>query len=191
MPKLEPSKRGRTSVLQKKILLLLYGGLALGCTRNPNQYFRIVREISKEWAQIERGSLSRSVNTLYKSKLVTTRTSLDGNLSVVLSREGERLACRYEIDNMEINTPIVWDKKWRIVMFDVPEKFKRTRDSLRMHFKNMGFYEFQKSVFVHPYPCAKEIMYLMEFYESKKYIRFIVATEIDNSRELIKYFQLI
>lgn len=184
------AKRAHRSVLQKKILLLLFGGIALGCTRNPNQYFRVVREISKEWEEINRNSLSRSVNTLYKSGLVITKNNQDGALSITLSKKGERLAKMYDIYNMVIKTPPSWDKKWRVVMFDVPEKFKRTRDSLRMHFKSMGFYEFQKSVFVHPYPCAKEIMCLMEFYESKKYIRFIVATEIDNSRDLKKHFNL-
>ena len=76
-------------------------------------------------------------------------------------------------------------------MFDVPEKFKRTRDALRTHLKNMGFYEFQKSVFVHPYPCAKEIEYIMEFYQSQRFVRFIVATEIDNALELKRHFKLI
>lgn len=184
------AKRTHRSVLQKKILLLLFGGIALGCTRNPNQYFRVVREINKEWEEINRNSLSRSVNTLYKSGLVITKNNQDGVLSIALSKKGERLAKMYDIYNMVIKPPPSWDKKWRVVMFDVPEKFKRTRDSLRMHFKSMGFYEFQKSVFVHPYPCAKEIMCLMEFYESKKYIRFIVATEIDNSRDLKKHFNL-
>lgn len=75
-------------------------------------------------------------------------------------------------------------------MFDVPERFKRVREALRMHFKNMGFYEFQKSVFVHPYPCDREIEYIMEFYNARKYLRFIVATEIDNAPELRRYFRL-
>ena len=108
----------------------------------------------------------------------------------MLSKEGRRVALSYDIENMGIRRPDRWDGKWRIVMFDVPEPLKKVRDSIRMHFKNMGFYEFQKSVFVHPYPCAKEIEYIMEFYEAKKYIRFVVATDIDNAIELKKHFRL-
>ncbi|MHB1118413.1 MAG: hypothetical protein ACYCZ7_02755, partial [Minisyncoccota bacterium] len=170
-------KQGRRSTLQKKIILLLYGGIALGLTRNPKQYFRIVREVNREWKELNRNSLNRAVRSLYESKLVETKDRRDGTMTLVLSKEGRRLALTYDIENMCIQTPTQWDHKWRVVMFDVPEPLKRIRETLRMHFKNMGFYEFQKSVFVHPYPCAKEIEYLMEFYQARRFVRFIVATE--------------
>ncbi|OHA79702.1 MAG: CRISPR-associated endonuclease Cas2 [Candidatus Yonathbacteria bacterium RIFCSPHIGHO2_01_FULL_44_41] len=181
----------KKGVLQKKVLLLLSAGLALGLTRNPNQYFRVVQEIGKEWKKIERNSLNRAIRSLYESKLVSTKDNHDGTLTLVLSKEGKHLALTYDIENIELKTPAQWDGKWRIVMFDVPEKFKRTRDALRTHLKNMGFYEFQKSVFVHPYPCAKEIEYIMEFYQSQRFVRFIVATEIDNALELKRHFKLL
>ncbi|MFZ2303695.1 MAG: hypothetical protein WAV98_02825 [Minisyncoccia bacterium] len=184
------NKKVHRSALQKKIILLLWGGLALGCTSNPNKYFNVVREIHKEWQEIDRNSLHRAIRTLYVSKLVETKDNRDGTLTLVLSKEGKRLALTYDIENMGIKEPSHWDGKWRIVMFDVPEKFKKTREALRMHFKNMGFYEFQKSVFVHPYHCAREIEYLMEFYQARKYVRFIVAGEIDNAVDLRRHFSL-
>ncbi len=191
IPTENPHKKTRKGSTQKKILLLLYAGLALGLTHNPRQYFRIVREVGREWKNIDRGSLNRSIQSLYESKLVSTKSNPDGTYTLVLSKNGERLALTYDIENMEIKSPAVWDGKWRIVMFDVPEKIKLVRDTLRMHFKKMGFYEFQKSVFVHPHPCAKEIQYLMEFYQARRYIRFIVATEIDNVLELKRHFRLL
>lgn len=189
-PRKVARQKPRRSILQKKILLLLLSGFALGLTRNPKQYFRVLNEIRKKWGEIRNESISRAIHSLYESKLVTTKDNHDGTLTLVLSKEGELLALTYDIDNMNIKTPSQWDRKWRIVMFDVPEKFKRTRDALRMHFKSMGFYEFQKSVFVHPYSCAKEIEYIMEFYQARKYIRFIVATEIDNALEIKRHFHL-
>ncbi|MEK7148479.1 MAG: hypothetical protein AAB770_01035 [Patescibacteria group bacterium] len=185
------SGQKRRSAMQKKILLLLYGGLALGLTRNPNQYFRIVREINREWDDISRNSLNRAIRTLYESKLVSVKDNRDGTSTLVLSKEGERLSLTYDIENIGIQTPAQWDGKWRIVMFDIPEPLKRTRETIRMHFKNMGFYEFQKSVFVHPYPCAKEIEYLMEFYQARRFVRFIVAKEVDNALELKRHFHLV
>lgn len=184
-------KNIRKGALQRKVILLLTAGLALGLSRNPKQYFRVVRAVGEEWKDIKRDSLNRAIRSLYESKLVETKDNRDGTLTLILSKEGKRLALTYDIENMGIRAPAQWDKKWRIVMFDVPEKFKGVRDTLRMHFKSMGFYEFQKSVFVHPYPCAKEIEYLMEFYDSRKYIRFIIATDIDNALELKKHFNLL
>ncbi|MFZ2303740.1 MAG: hypothetical protein WAV98_03050 [Minisyncoccia bacterium] len=185
------SQKTRTSALQKKVILLLLGGLALGLTRNPKHYFVVVREIQKEWENIHRHSLNRTIHSLYKSKLVATKDNHDGTLTLVLSKKGEQVALTYNIENMGLQTPTHWDSKWRMVMFDVPEGIKKVRDSLRMHFKNMGFYEFQKSVFIHPYPCSKEIEFLIEFYQARKYVRFIVATKVDNAIELKRHFHLI
>ena len=183
-------KRIIVGATQQKIVLLLLGGLALGLTRSPKQYFRVAKEIRKEWRAINRQSLERAIRALYTSKLVETKDNRDGTLTLVLSDEGRERALIYNLEKMEIIRPDHWDGKWRIVMFDVPEKIKRVRDALRMHFKGMGFYEFQKSVFVHPHPCKKEIEYIMEFYNARRYIRFIIATEIDNALELKKHFGL-
>ncbi len=183
------SKR-RVGHVQQKILLLLLGGLALGLSRSPKQYFRVVGEIKAEWNAINRRALNQAIQNLYKSKLVSTKSDKNGTLTLILSKEGKEVALRYDLDNMVIKMPAYWDKKWRVVMFDVPENLKRVRDTLRMHFKGMGFYEFQKSVFVHPYPCASEVEYIVEFYNARRYIRFITATEIDNAPELMRHYSL-
>ena len=183
-------RKPRESALQRKIILLLQGGLALGLTRSPKQYFNVIREMHTEWKAINRNSLNRAMRSLYESKLVCEKDNRDGTLTLVLSKEGERVALTYNIEDIGIRTPACWDTMWHIVMFDVPESLKRTREALRMHFKTMGFYEFQKSVFVHPYPCEKEMEYLVEFYQARKFVRFILAAKIDNELELKKYFNI-
>lgn len=92
---------------------------------------------------------------------------------------------------MEIKKPAKWDGKWRIVMFDIPEKLKKLRDSLRFHFRGIGLLEFQKSVFVHPYPCNKEIEFIIELYNAKKHVRFVLAEKVDNELHLKNKFSLI
>ncbi len=42
----------------------------------------------------------------------------------------------------------VWDGKWRIVMFDIPETNKKTRDILRSRLKVWEFQQLQKSVWI-------------------------------------------
>lgn len=174
--------------VQRKTLLLLLGGVALGLSYSPKQYFRVAKSVSKEWRKINRQTLERAIRSLYESKLVQTRDNRDGTLTLVLSDKGKERALTHNLEEIEIRRPVHWDGKWRIVMFDIPEKIKKVRDALRMHFKRMGFYEFQKSVFVHPYPCDKEIEYIMEFYGARRHIRFIVATEIDNALDLKRHF---
>lgn len=183
--------RVRVGATQQKIILLLTGGLVLGLTRSPKQFFRVARTIGKQWEEIDRNTLNKSIRALYESKLVKTKDNKDGTYTLVLSQEGKQYALRYNLDTIKIKKQPTWDGKWRMVMFDVPENLKQIRELLRMHFKNMGFREFQKSVFLHPYPCKEEVEYVMEFYSARRYVRFILATEIDNALEFKKHFNLL
>lgn len=181
---------GRVGHVQQKVLLLLLGGLTLGLSRSPKQYVRVLKSISKEWKEIDRRALNEAVNGLYRSKFVSSKEHRDGTTTLVLSKEGRTIALTYDLDRIAIKEPKAWDKKWRVVMFDVPEYRKKVRDALRLHFKRMGFFEFQKSVFVHPYPCRDEIEFIMEHYDARRHIRFIIADDIDNAIELRRHFKI-
>lgn len=182
--------RKRLGTIQRKILLLLLAGLALGLTRSPKKHFWILKQIPKEWRKENRQALERAINSLYISHLVEEKDNRDGTTTLILSENGKQRALRFNIDKMEIKKPVYWDKKWRIIMFDIPEKLRRLRDSLRLHFKEIGLIELQKSVFIFPYPCSKEIEFILEFYNTRKYVRFILAEKVDNQLHLMKKFNL-
>lgn len=56
-----------------------------------------------------------------------------------------------------------WDKKWRVVIFDIEEANRSVRDSLRKKLKELGFGMIQKSVFISPHNVIKD---MLEFIES-------------------------
>lgn len=181
-------KISRLGPNQQKVLLLIFTGVGLSLTRTPKQYFRILQEVPKEWRKINKRSLERAIYSLYKSKLVSEHENPDGSLTMILTDQGKKKALTFNIDNMEIKKPKVWDKKWRMVVFDIPEKKRVARDVLRETLKRLGFYEFQKSVFVHPYPCKDEMDYLIEYYNIRPHVRIVTATELDNELHLRKIF---
>lgn len=82
-------------------------------------------------------------------------------------------------------------RQMRVVLFDVPEDQKELRDALRMRFKRLGLIELQKSVFVHPYDCRNEIDFIIEFFDARRYVRFIEALHIDNELHLKHRFRLL
>lgn len=181
----------RTGNVKKKVLLLLSAGLALGLTRSPKKQWWILKQIPKEWQKENRQALERAINSLYASHLITEKhNNKDGTTTLILNKNGKQKVLRFNIDKLEINKPAKWDRKWRIVMFDVPEKLRILRNSLRMHFQEIGLIEFQKSVFVYPYPCEREIEFIIEFYNAKKYVRFILAEKVDNQLHLMQKFNL-
>lgn len=179
----------KSSPTGQKILLLLLAGLALGLTYNPNRQLRIVKELQREWGKIDRRELEGTIRKLYKSQLIEARENKDGTSTLVLSGKGKVRALTYRFGEMQIQTGH-WDGKWRIVAFDVPEKLKPTREALRRKLRELGFYEFQKSVFVFPYECKDEIDFIIEFFNMRPYVRYGTLETIDNDLHLRKVFHL-
>lgn len=180
----------RHGQIQKKILLLLLAGLTLGMTRSAKGHFRIVKGAIKEWRDLNKRSLEAAIKALYESKLIAQRNNKDATTTFILSKNGKKEALTYNIDTMTIPKH-AWDKKWRIVAFDVPEKIKKVREALRYHLKSLGFKELNRSVFVIPCDCRKEIEYIVEFYKARRFVRYIEATHIDNELDLKYEFSLL
>lgn len=67
-----------------------------------------------------------------------------------------------------------WDRKWRIVIFDIPEKKKRLRENLRRKLVDLGFGRWQKSVYIIPHDIRDEIN---RFFKSQKLDHYCVCLE--------------
>lgn len=81
-----------------------------------------------------------------------------------------------------------WDGWWRIVVFDITEEKRAARDALRRKLKNFGFYPLQKSVFVFPFDCLREIESLADFFEASENIEYITARALGRKESEIKGF---
>lgn len=181
-------KQKRVGSVQKKLILLLQGGIALSCARTPSAQWKILQELGKEWEKVNHQRLNRAITSLYESKLVDARRNQDGTFTITLCEEGTKRALTYNLVKMKISRQKKWDALWRLVSFDIPEDERETRDSLREHLLRLGFYEMHQSFFVHAFECRDEVTYIVELYDVQKYVRFMVATEMDNATELRKFF---
>jgi len=83
-----------------------------------------------------------------------------------------------------------WKGKWFLVMFDVPEIQRNKRIYLRNFLKYIGFYQYQKSVYLFPYECEKEIALVKKIVEGAKYMSYIIAEKIENEQAAKTYFNL-
>lgn len=177
------------SPIKKKILLLLLGGIAFGYSYTPQNQWKVIKTISREWKKIDEKELYAEMHKLYRSKLVKRTVNSDGTLTFILTEKGKMRALTYDFENMKIEKKD-WDGKWRFIVFDIPEKFRVGRDSLRDKIKKLGFYELQKSVFIFPYECQDEIEFIIEFYGIRKYVRYGSIDSIDNAQHLKQIFGL-
>ena len=178
------------SATKQKIVLLLAAGVVLHFQRSPTGIFRTLKTIAKDWRKIDKAVLYRTVREFRYRRLIDYKENNNGTVTVILSKLGKKHALRYQLDEMKVIIPSKWDRVWRIVIFDIPEKKKQAREALRKKLKELGFSELQKSVFVFPYECENEIYFICEIFEIRNCVRYIRAVHINNEAELKLKFGL-
>lgn len=176
--------------VKQKILLLIFSGIALGFSRSPSNYFKILKGISSTWKDINKSRLYSVIKEFYNERIIDYKEDNNGNVKIVLTKEGQKRALQFKLDEMEVKKPAQWDKKWRIVIFDIPEKKKKAREALRKKLKELGFKELQKSVFVYPFECEDEIDFITEVFQIRPYVRFIKAVSITNEEQIRLKFNI-
>jgi CRISPR-associated endonuclease Cas2 len=93
-------------------------------------------------------------------------------------------------DSKELNRKKKWDKKWRVIIFDIPETKRFDRDNIRQSLISIGFLRLQNSVWVYPYNCEDLINLLKTYTETEKNVIYMIVDQIENDEEIKKYFGL-
>ncbi len=176
---------------QQKILILLMTLGTLSFTHSSRTYFQSLKVAARAWREINRRTIDKSIRSLYQSRLIDIREDSAGVTHMTLTNGGKKQAIAFQYEIMGIEKPACWDRKWRVVLSDIPERHKKARDTLRRKLQVLGFYEFQKSVFVYPYPCANQLDFLIENFQLRPYVRVLEASRIDNELHLKKIFDLL
>jgi DNA-binding transcriptional regulator PaaX len=134
----------------------------------------------------ERARIKDSVARLERGGYVKKRGGTGE--AFLLTEKGRERAMRYAIEQMRIASQKTWDKKWRLIMFDVPEEKMQERRAINFALKRLGCAQYQKSIFITPFPCEKEIDFVGECFGIRDHIRIVVAGEVEKSDALKKTF---
>jgi DNA-binding transcriptional regulator PaaX len=176
--------------MKRKALLLLQAGVALSFAGTVPRQLRILEEVADEWKRMNRAYLYRIIREFEEEQLIRIEEDTDGTQTIVLSEKGKERVLTFRIHNLVIPVSEKWDGNWHAVFFDIPEHLNHVRDALRRKLKALGFYHWQKSVFVHPYPCRDQLDFVVTFFNVRHYVRQAVLTRITHESELLHYFKL-
>jgi len=83
-----------------------------------------------------------------------------------------------------------WDKQYRLVMFDILQRRRSTRDRLRLLMNEFGFLRLQDSVWVTPYDCEDLIALVKAELRVGKDVLYAVVNQIENDRWIKEHFGL-
>ena len=104
-----------------------------------------------------------------------------------LTEEGQRMLI---LKARHPNKRKRWDRRWRIVMFDIAERRKSTRELLRRFMESYGFFRLQDSVWVYPYDCEDVIALAKAHFRIGADALYIIAEYIERDRHLREHFGL-
>lgn len=108
-----------------------------------------------------------------------------------LTSQGKSLLHRWQFADYRLRRPKRWDKKWRVIIFDIPEKKRKTRDDLTRLFRQAGIRRLQNSVWIYPYDCEDIIALLKTDFGIGKYLLYMIVDELENDKHLREEFGLI
>ncbi len=84
-----------------------------------------------------------------------------------------------------------WDKKWRVVIFDIPEEQRVLRNRFRFFLNNFGFKLLQNSIWINPYADFDEVQKITKNLKIEQYVVLMVVDKISNDLLFKKKFDLI
>ena len=131
--------------LHDEILLALYDGLYY--LLNPYELYR------GGW-QYKVDSYYKTVERMEKKGLLTKHRK-EKKIFLQLTDKGKTVVRDHRRAGRHSSRP--WDEKWRLVIFDIPEKRSEARTSLRNYLKTLGFGKVQRSIWITPHDLQRPI----------------------------------
>lgn len=145
------------------------------------------RVSAKKYATLANENFDLRGHLYYLKKNGLIKKVLEGKKKYIeLTEKGFKTVAWSKIGQVE--KPTHWDKCFRIVMFDIPNDKTSTRNIIRHKLKEIGFVSIQKSIYVYPFECKREIDAICHYCFAKKYLKYMVADIIEGEEDIIEKF---
>lgn len=174
----------------KEILSLLAGGVLISAVLLMPGIGNVFASTAWSGKGYKRKRLKQTLNRFRKQKFVEVVENEAGRGFLRITKEGMKKALSFKLDEINVKKQKRWDKKWRIVIFDISDKRKALRDEFRVRLKQMGFYPLQRSVYVHAYPCFDQVEFLRHIFGVDIEVTYIEATKVEGQDDLREFFKL-
>lgn len=141
----------------------------------------------REWNRFNRYRLRQNFSRLYQQKVIEI-SEVNGETSIKLTDKGKSKLLKYKLEEIMITKPPKWDKKWRLIAYDIGKEKKLLSEIFRKFLQKLEFLKLQKSLYITPYPCEEQIEFLKQYYGLDENIIYIVVEKIENDKIYKEYF---
>ena len=181
-------KKRRIGYIQLGILsAIAIAGVALIAATAPNLPSGLAKLPSIKRAQ-KRYQYRTAFGRLIAEGYITFEIR-DGKKYARLTEAGKKtLAFEQAKINLKNPKKRRWNGRWRVIIFDIPERRRRIRDQLRHIMQDTGFVRLQDSVWVYPYDCEDFMTLLKAELKIGAAVLYMVVEEIENDKHLRTHF---
>lgn len=171
---------------------LLAGGAITTSVVAPNALIALDKPLrfalKKFDARSRERELKRILNYMKRKGFINTAGYEHG---ITITPEGRKRITKVNFEKMTIPRSNKWDKNWRLVFFDIPESKRNERKAFIVKLRKLGFRPLQRSTWIYPFPCRREIEMVTLQYKIEQYVSYIETSFIDNQKVLVKAFSQI
>lgn len=184
------NKRDRTAAIVDVTLKLLVTGSAIaGGILIPNLLVALDKPLNVFGKQMDKRQREREMRRAVSYMKTKQLIRGDYQHGLQITPKGRKRLEKVEFGKISIRRPAMWDRKWRLVFFDVPESERSSRIGFINKLKQLGFYQLQKSAWIHPFPCREIIEKVAAHYNVDDYISYVEVTRIDKQEKLEEHFK--
>ncbi|MBI4088669.1 CRISPR-associated endonuclease Cas2 [Candidatus Kaiserbacteria bacterium] len=178
----------RIGAFQQAMLYAALGGVMVAIGAVPD-----FSKIIKYYAGAKKGARFN-----YRAKTVLGRLAAKGLLTFE-ERGGRRYAritergrelLELEIQKVAHAKKRKWDRRWRVVIFDIPERRRSVRVRLRRFMEEYGFVRLQDSVWVYPHDCEDLIALAKANLRIGADALYMIVERIERDKHLREHFAL-
>ncbi|OGL30703.1 hypothetical protein A3F37_03735 [Candidatus Saccharibacteria bacterium RIFCSPHIGHO2_12_FULL_41_12] len=170
------------------IVQIIGGGLVISAGMvAPNAVVPLAKILIKRQKSAKETEIIQGLNYAKRLKLVKIQQN-GSQFTVKLTEKGQK-----RLTKINLTTPLKqakWDGKWRILLFDIPNKKTDARNALRLTMRELGMQKLQDSAWVTPWDCSAQFLAMKYVYGIEPYITLIVAGSIDEEEKWKKQFKL-
>ncbi|HEY4474135.1 MAG TPA: hypothetical protein VI957_03160 [Candidatus Paceibacterota bacterium] len=176
------ARRRKTNL--KKILLetLFVGGVVSVALLAPNA-IGVMKQYGFIPSPRQKTSLTIARDRLLRKGFIERK---EGMLRI--TARGERELRMLDSGSYRLKKPRHWDGRWRILIFDIPERRKSLRDKLRLTLLSVGFVRLQDSVWLYPYDCEDFVVLLKSDFKIGKDMLYLIVDALEGDQRYRKLF---
>ncbi|MES2971945.1 MAG: hypothetical protein V4702_06515 [Patescibacteria group bacterium] len=188
-----PLKTKTSLVIDELLKAVLIGGAGLATIAAPNSLVALEKPLKAVLKKLDKSVDSRKLAYYTKRLNVVTIDELENGLfEITLNDKGRKRVQKANFELLQVPRVKKWDQRWRLVVFDIPEKYRDSRRFLTEKLKTMDFYMLQKSLWVHPFPCLEQIALIKHIIpELEPFVVLLETDTIDQHNRLINHFRKI